>query len=1221
MSTARNRMFTLTLLVLTVIAGFALRTTMNVDAATTDDGAFLLSGNDPYYHKHAVDHIVENWETLEFDSMLNFPIGSVNPNPPLYEWSIAVGSQLAAPFVGGMDAGTWWSTLYSPAVWGTLTIIPAYLIGRELAGRWGGLLAGFLLATSPEHMSRSSLGFSDHDAIVLFLITSGMYFLIKALGHIGTQPQHTSVRELGSAFPRWFKEQRAASGAAVAAGGFFGALALTWKGFPYVYGVLLAFAGLQFLVYHWKGRDVARPLFALATTLGVAALMGLPYYASFGLLRFWYPAVFLFSALVVMGVFFLSVQRYPAVLVLPGLVGVGGLFAVFMFFVFPDISAALLNRFVYFNQNRLYETIAEARPASFSNLSFTVGPIPFFLYIVGFPWLVYRVWTGDNTAEFFFLSWAAVDLFMGISAVRFLSLIVPTMAILAAATTVWLIRAMELPSLMEGYKMAGGGWRGIRRATGMMHIVSILFVGLLVLAPNAFMAVDAAVPANFENGKVSNARAQALEQVTEVAREEGITGQNLTRIQQIVNQSRGEDSFRNQLRDARLRMGLTQGAVDRMIDAGADEMATVGLYSQRFGAFGQSFLPDGWRGALTYLSGLDNEQEPGDRPGFLAWWDYGHWSISVGKHPAVADNFQNGFRAAGNFLVAQNESHAIQVMGARYAPIIEEDDFVESLRDHGITKFNATRLYEKFDTKNYPYIPFAEDEATAREISSDWLDDIEALTGKKIRYVAADNRMLPVDNPQTQRIESGSIFYAPVTLAGENPDEFVETSLVNMQTNEKMTQEELRQLQRSGQQQPQVGQRLFYKAPFFNSMYYRAFVGVPAREPISQQGQTFPIPFRIDSYPQFFSGGEQMLISQSDEVNGLALTQEVGPGFGMRHFRLIFANDAVRMLQYYPGATVEGTVTVAGEPLEGVRVTVFDDAGDEVLATNTGYFQRQNRTAEDLDIPHDSVLTDANGTFELVAPFSQDRGVTVKVTQEAARARGAPPELANRTFEITQAEAESEETFEIDFQIPPANLTGVAFHDVDADGEHDPGEDVLSDVQLSLQGTNLTTGPDGAFAFSDLKPGQHRVTGVADGYQLRAGQGSVQLDPGADVEKDLPFEFEPVQVNGTVVDQNGEAVEGINTVFTPATENDTARERSMQSRINGTISVSVQPGTYQMEGNGTLPASNQTLEVVGVEVVDGTGVRVDEDGHLVIDPDARNVEIRVLTEPAGEGGA
>lgn len=1222
MSTARKRFLILGLLVLTVVAGFTLRTAVNHGAATTDDGEFLLSGNDPYYYQRAVEHIVETGETIQFDEMLNFPIGSVNPNPPLYMWSMAIGSEVVEPFVDSQDTAMWISLLYAPSVWGALTVIPAYLIGRDLAGRWGGLLAGFLLATSPEHMSRTSLGFSDHEALYLFLVAMGMFYVMSALRRVGTPSQHTSILDVWGDFGRWFTRHRKAAGSAVVAGALFGGVALSWKGFPYVFGILLAYGGIQFLMNHWRGKDVARPLYVLATAAVVALLVAFPHYWAFGLVRWWTPALYLTSALLAAGLFLLAFQRYPAVLVVPGLAVLASVLAAIMFVVYPDIAAALLNRFVYFQENRLYQTIAEARPSGVSNLSFAVGPIPFFLYITGFFWLIYRVYDAARPAETFFLCWVAVDMFMAVSAVRFLFTSSVTMATLAAVTLIWLIRSMDLPSLVEGYKRAGGGWRGIRRGTGFMHVVLIIFVGLFVLVPNGVIAVDAAVPQDLENQRIQSARADAFEAAVAEARAQGLSQEDLQEIQDRLNQSRSPDQFRSQLGDLadRPTSNLTSAAADDIADAASPHLETISTYTNWFGAFGQSYLPDGWKHALDYLAEQDTDEEPEERPGAISWWDYGHWTISQGDHPAVADNFQNGFRTAGNFLVAQNETHAIQILSGRYADALDQDTFVDTLTERGIDEARAEAYYQTATKETYPFLTFESDTDANREASVDWLTDLEDELGKEIRYVMTDNRMLPIDNPRTQRIENPSIFYAPVTLAGEDPDEFVEDSLVQLGTGEKITQEELQQLQRENpNQQPNVGQRLFFKQPFFDSMYYRTFVGMPAREPFEQQGQQFPIPFRMDSYPEFFSGGEDMLLTNTGatEVNGLAMTQETAPGFGLRHFRLDYANQNVRVLQYTPGATVEGTVTVSGEPMEGVRVTAFDDAGEQVLDTNPGYFASQNRTAEDMDVPHDSTLTDADGRYELVTPYGDDRGVeirAVKTSQSAARSPlgggGSTVDLASERVNITIEEAEQGETFRIDLQVQPANLTGSAFVDANANGEREPGEEGLEDVELELQGTNLTTGPDGEFRFEELTPGSYRVNASAEGFQLRSGQASVTLESGQTLEQDLAFEHEFVDVNGTVVDEGGSPVEGVEAVFEPAA-NDTARRASAVSQAAGNLSLQMQPGTYEVSGNGTPPGSNTTLEVDRVEVVDGTGVRVTDDTRLEVDPQASGVELRV----------
>ncbi len=1281
MTTARKRLFIIALLVLTVAAGFTLRTALNYDAATPEEGEFLLSGNDPYYYAHAVEHIVENWETLHFDEMINFPLGSVNPNPPLYMWSVAIGSEAISLFTSD-DTAMWLSILYSPAFWGALTILPAYFIGREFAGRWGGLFAGFLVATSPEHISRSSLGFSVHDPMFLFLAATGMYFIIRALRLVGTPSHHTSIKNVWRDYPDWFSTHRSAAGAALIAGGLFGGVALTWKGFPYLFAVLLAYAGLQFLMNHWRGKDVARPLYVLGTVAVTALVMALPYYAVFDLIRFWYPGLYLVSALLVMGLFFLSVQRYPAVLVLPGLLVVGGVFAAIMFLIFPDISAALLNRFVYFQDNRLYQTIAEARPSGVTELSFAVGPIPFFLYITGFFWLVYRIWDAARPAEVFFLAWVAVDMFMAISAVRFLFTSSVTMATLAAITLIWLIRAMDLPSIAEGYKLAGGGWRGIRRSTNLMHVVLVLFIGLLILIPSAVIAVDAAIPSDYSRERAQEAQAQAFQAANQEAHAQGLSDEAIQDVQQALNQSRNAEDFRNQLSDLRLQHGFSQQAADAIFGAAEPHLETMGWYTMRLGAFGQSFFPASWDSALGFLASQDTDEEPADRPAVMTWWDYGHWTIAVGDHPTVADNFQNGFRTAGNFLVAQNETHAIQIMGARYAEALDEGTYVETLTDRGISQDRAEFIQSEFRAERYPFIPFSEDQDENRAITTDWYDEIEEIHGGEIRYVITDNRMLPIDNPQSQRIENPSIFYAPVTLAGEDPDDYVETSLVDMTTGEKMTEQELQQLQREAPaEEINVGERLFYKASFFESMYYRTFVGVPAREPIQQGGQTFPIPFTIDEYPEFYNSDRQMLFSQSPEVSGLALTQETAPGFGLDNFRLVYGNNDVRVLEYTPGATIDGTVTLDGEPLDGVRVTVFDDAGEIVHSINPDYFDRQDRGPSDLDVPHDSTITGDAGAYELTSIFGDDRGVDVRVTMmpddsssamfqggfgaqpmapnpspddeegqddriTEMQAQGPQPqqpaqqqpaqqpqipmqpgagipgagatqamEIASERINITPEQAEQGERFTIDFDIQPANLTGVTFHDANANGERDDGEAPVGDVELNLQGNNVTSSAQGDYRFEGLMPGEYQIGVQADGYEVVPGTTTVQLEPGETIEHDVPLAHEPVEVNGTLVDHTQSPVEGLNAEFVPAFENGTAEAGFASSGSDGTFTTELRPGTYDVQGNGTPAGGNQTLEIHRVEVLSGDGARVTDEGYLEIDPQAQDVEIRVHAQP------
>src|SRR5438552_12072719 len=94
------------LLVVIFAAALFLRTYWNVDAAVENGHFVLSSGSDPYYEKRAIDSVqAHNFHTLIFDPLLNYPYGAVNPNPPLYQWSVAVAGHVLAPLFPANPAG------------------------------------------------------------------------------------------------------------------------------------------------------------------------------------------------------------------------------------------------------------------------------------------------------------------------------------------------------------------------------------------------------------------------------------------------------------------------------------------------------------------------------------------------------------------------------------------------------------------------------------------------------------------------------------------------------------------------------------------------------------------------------------------------------------------------------------------------------------------------------------------------------------------------------------------------------------------------------------------------------------------------------------------------------------------------------------------------------------------------------------------------------------
>jgi len=80
----------------------------------------------------------------------------------------------------------------------------------------------------------------------------------------------------------------------------------------------------------------------------------------------------------------------------------------------------------------------------------------------------------------------------------------------------------------------------------------------------------------------------------------------------------------------------------------------------------------GEEGSLEYYGTYPNQEDfdyqTGDY-GVISWWDYGHWITTRAERIPVANPFQQGANKAANFLLADNETEANEVLGT-----VSEDD-------------------------------------------------------------------------------------------------------------------------------------------------------------------------------------------------------------------------------------------------------------------------------------------------------------------------------------------------------------------------------------------------------------------------------------------------------------------------------------------------------------------------------------------------------------------
>lgn len=1178
---ARDRSFWLTTAAVVGVFVFALfvRTYWNIEAATpgsgTPEGTFILSESDAYFHRHSVERVqTEGWAHPIKEPLVNYPVGGVNPNPPLFTWWQAVWGSLLTPVFEADSTNhatacpanaqpsqatcvsTWWVSIFSPALFGALTVLIVIFIGREIWGWRAGLIAGFLLATMTAHIERSVLGFADHDAIVLFFITLCFLFFTKALNRAS---EHRWVEHWGDGASRseglraYVRANQLSIAFAAMAGVALAGVGLSWKGYAYAAGIMMMYGVVQVLVNHWRQRDSTHVFTVVGMSLLVGVLLSLPYYANPGLGAVFdtmLPVVFILLAWVVLGIVFTAARDLPFVLVLPGAIVAGLLALLVAFFVAPSVAASLLAPLVYFKQTRLYTTIAEAHPADFNTVVFGTGFVGFFVAVFALPYLVWvnrKAWRPTYT---FVAVWALVAIFMTHSAVRFMINATPIFALLGGWGIALLLGVLKYETISKSIRGFGGmTTASLKRSVNWLHVVGAVLLALMLVFPNVLLAVDAGMPSQYEDKLIRQQLASEGKPYTDAA---------------------AQDTF-------------------------------VGA---RFGAFGQGFISDYWRELFEWLSTQDTQLPEAQRPAFLSWWDYGHWALSLGRHPAVADNFQNGFQFSGNFIAAQNETHAVQLFIARImdqarAGSVPKATFTGAFQQAGLSASEADATYAALlpqtppglapckpegrpeGCSNYGYAPQLDlDKALAS------LKVIEAATGDRIRYFAVDVRLFPFDNPATPDIDFGSIFYAPIVLSEHDPDDYVQAIIqaqVPGERKSEFNQTEWAAIQKDVRKaaniRPESVKQLYkYKEPFFNSMFFRTYIGTPVNlgsVPVTScemPSVTFPV--------------------EGDSLPGLAM-----PGFCMEHFRLVYFAPQVRMLRFYPGAELQGQVTVDGKPLVGARVVAYDDAGDLLYTESAGLLTDDFKTrfkllhgrdigARDFDVPHDEATTDAQGNYRLLLPFSTTGQVSVRAFKDEA-------EVGNRSFAVSVEQAESGAVLDAALGAVASTsgtLNGRVYLDADEDLRFGGADTPLQNAKVTLDGDDslqATTGADGQYTINNVPPGRHQVLATLRDHEMvqRLDQSAASVKPGGTATFDVRMALTKASVAGTVwrdtttngaLDQ-GEGVLGVNVKAFPdlRVSPNTALAATGFSRDNGTLAFDASPGTYIVRGEWVNPADGQ----------------------------------------------
>ncbi len=1099
---------------------FFVRSYFVYDLALKD---FLVSGgSDAYYYRWTIEHIVTTGRHLLHDGMLNYPLGMNNPRPPIYGWSVSLVGIVLGNLQGSLELGIWQSFLFSTAFWGALTIFPTYFLGRDVFGHRAGLVAAFFLALLPAHIQRSPLSNGDHDALVLFFVVTAFYFFLKALSEL-KEERWVSNWASPAAIRRGIRKLvlgskrtillSIMSGAAVAT------VALTWQGWAYVPVVILAYFIVQLLVHQVRNQDPLGVLLVFTVTLGTALLLAAPYYMATGFVRTWFDVpLILFAASVGLGILFTVFHRLPWVLVIPPVaLGFAGGLAVASLYS-PTVAQALTSGFGYFAPNKVFETIAEAQPPALSQAILSFGAVTYYLSLFGIVWMAIQFVRKPRPGYLFALAWSAAAIFMAMSAVRFIFNAAPAFAITSGWVTVLIVERLGFEQVRKAVAATGGSrWTAFRKGIKARHIAGALFVAFLLILPNTWYAVDAAVP---------------FEKKQELDRE-------------VYN------AIPEPLRPS----GYQEGSL---------------FY---FGAFGYSlplkntYFPRAWE----WLRQQDVEVLPfTHRPAFLSWWDYGFESIQEGRHPTVADNFQNGLEFAGHFLLAQSENEGIAVLNIR---LLQGDlnrrggefsnGVVQALEKAGLDpepikdalaqpaayvpliRLDPDR-FGRWDLRLSPgnarivYLKTVLTEELDLDAQAELYRDIRLATGNSVAYFAVDSRLIPFSGTNT------GIFYAPAKLTDHRVAELPDLRSIPFDFYRLVAETDRGEydLDKVPPAARVTNIRIEYQEMFYNSMLYKIFFGIKGSDVGGQDvglpgfsgqltGETpmqgwmlehFRLVYRTAYYNPF---PPEDVANHTEEwtaanvFDALDLQDRIDRGEAQGTVDLRAASSLAQgivILKYYDGAIMRGRVlTDTGEPLEGVRITVLDE----------------------IDIPHATTLTDSQGLYQISPPFGRLR-VVASIGDLDPRTQTGSVTLGEKVIEIREDQAarlpldsdgdgRPDYIVQEDFVVEGSKVMGIAFLDVNGNSLKDAGERALEglDVQiLDVRGRVYgegKTGPGGAYEIGGLLPGNYGAVLIRDGVTLQGAD--VSLEIGQTVTKNIGVPTG--RLVGRVANEFGEPAVGV----------------------------------------------------------------------------------------------
>jgi oligosaccharyl transferase (archaeosortase A-associated) len=959
----------------------------------TRNGEVYFSGNDAYYHFRQVMYTVQNWpQTMPFDPWTHFPQGtSVGQFGTLFDQIVATAALIVG--LGDPSQETVALTLlFAPAVFGALLAIPTYFIGKRLGGRLGGLFAAVILALLPGYCRpRSVVGAADHNGAEPLFQSLAVLATIVAL----------SVAEREKPVYEQFLERdveglRRVVGYSALAGIATAAYMWMWPPGVLLVGIFGVFYLVKLTSDYYTGTSPDHVAVVAAVSMGTTGTLMFVPLSNFGFSATEFSALQpLFSFAVGLGGIFLAwlarewdnreftASSYLVAVFSILLVGIGVLTL-----VLPDLWAMLkgnLLRFLAFSAGAGTRTIGEAQPFLSRTSRFGLGPVgvifleygvAFFTALLGATWILLRPHLLSGSVKR--LAGAAIAVV--VVGMMFVAPALPAtvggifglggqmFALFVVGTTLTLV---AITGDHDGEKLLIVVWAAFLTSAAFTQVRFNYYLVVPVVVLNAYVLklVLVAVSMDKPASQLSDVSWYQVGTVLMVFLLVFVPLGAPVVADTMDNQSSRQDNEPIKLTNDQGRQVPLSSAVDVGESNGPggvvywdSAMEWMQTHAPDQGNYGDANNADQMDYYGTYAQ-RDDFDYPDGAYGVMSWWDYGHWMTVEGETIPHANPFQQGATSAANYLLAQNESRAHEVLEG-----IQEDD-------------------------------------------------------AKMRYVAVDYKMIMPPRPDLRGGQSK--FSAPIVFH-DGPENFTGSDFYRVAYNAQYNEEGQITNARYFRQAPLLKKQPYYESMMVRLYRYHGSAKEPQpvvvdwRETVTTaRGDALVFDASTRNQKQFANMSAARAYAENDSTAQIGGYGDSPPEYveALEHYRLVGVNED----RIAPANLIfNGELSYANMPawvklferVEGAQVTGTGPANETVTATVQ---LRINQKAKNGSAPTftytQRAQTGPDGEFTMTLPYSSEGydnwGPDNGHTNVSVRATGpyefaTEPETSEQTLETTK---------------------------------------------------------------------------------------------------------------------------------------------------------------------------------------------------------------------------